>query len=77
MQNGKEWWKSKTVWFNVLMTMCTFIETNSAALRGMMGDKAMAYLLLIATFGNVALRFYTSLPIHPTPYDDGGEHENS
>ena len=75
MQNVKNWWQSKTIWFNVLMTLCAFVEANSAALRGIVGEQVMPYLLLTATFGNVVLRFYTSLPINTPPLDD--DHGNS
>ena len=75
MQNVKNWWHSKTIWFNVAMTLCAFVESNSAALRGIVGEQVMPYLLLTATIGNVVLRFYTSLPINTPPMDD--EHGHS
>jgi len=54
----KHWWKSKTVWFNIISTVL-------AVVQGIQGNAWIKpeYQVLIITIGNTFLRFLTSQPM--------------
>jgi hypothetical protein len=64
MQTSIKWYQSKTIWFNIIMTLLSVISV----LQGMEEFLEYAKLfLIITTVGNVILRvWFTSSSISPT-----------
>ena len=63
--NTIKWWESRTVWFNILMTILGVV----ASLQGVpVFDKYAQVLGLITVIGNVILRvWFTNSSISSTP----------
>lgn len=58
----KDWWKSKTVWFNVLA--CVVMVANLFGFGDFQPDPKVAEVMGTAiTIVNILLRFYTSRAI--------------
>lgn len=55
----KSWWKSKTVWWNILSTVLAIIQ-------GIQGNAWIPaeYQVLIVTIINTVLRFLTTQPVN-------------
>jgi len=56
----KPWWKSKTIWFNVIVAALAAAEASAAVLRPMLGEQTYPVLLFTLTMGNAALRVITT-----------------
>lgn len=64
--DGKQWWKSKTIWFNLLTGALTAaVALKDSALAS--DPKVQAGVALFITVGNVFLRIITDQPITNTP----------
>lgn len=61
--DSKAWWKSKTLWFNIL-AMVEILFQPSGALGHVLAPQEIG---AIVTGGNVLLRMFTSSPISGTP----------
>ncbi|RLC74623.1 MAG: hypothetical protein DRJ03_31650 [Chloroflexi bacterium] len=61
-ENGKEWWKSRTVWFNVL----AFIVAVAAEFgyTGELPDEWAVFVPAAVAIINLILRWLTKEPIH-------------
>jgi hypothetical protein len=59
----KKWYQSKTVWFNVVMTVLDLLAALSSS--PLLADRpdVLAVLTTIHGAGNVLLRFITDAPI--------------
>lgn len=57
--NGKPWWKSKTIGFNVLLG----VVLEVASLLGQEGVVTPETLALIMGIGNILLRIVTNKPV--------------
>jgi hypothetical protein len=58
--NGKPWWKSKTIWFNLICTGLFAAEVNFKVLEGLIPGAAYSALAFVLPVGNMLLRFITS-----------------
>lgn len=63
----KPWWKSKTLWFNALLSLLTVVEQYAAILKPALGESSTAILLFAATAGNAYLRAITTQAISVKP----------
>lgn len=59
-QSTKPWWKSKLVWFNVIVTMGTAAEASLHLLADYFDPRVYFVIILLVAGTNVALRFATS-----------------
>jgi hypothetical protein len=59
----KKWWKSKTLWLNVLLAAGTAAEANMGLLRDQFGPQAYLVIISVAAAANAFLRFVTSQPL--------------
>lgn len=58
----KKWYESKTVWFNVILTLVEVIALASDLHIG--GEAALLYLAFAQGVGNVVLRvWFTNKPV--------------
>lgn len=59
---GKKWYKSKTVWFNIITSVLTVVASlqNSPLVSD---PQIQAGVILFITIGNAVLRFITDEPI--------------
>ena len=57
--NAKSWLKSRTIIFNTL----TALVTLGTDLAGVLPDHWSAKILAVVAFGNIVLRFVTTLPV--------------
>lgn len=64
--NGKPWWKSKTLWFNVGIVLVA-IGQELAAAASMLSDAVQGtiqlFLALFVAVGNAILRIVTHEPL--------------
>ena len=58
---GKKWYESKTIWFNIVMTVLQVVNL----LISLTDDPRMtASLVAVQTIGNIVLRvWFTSVPV--------------
>lgn len=52
----KPWYKSKTIWFNVLAAMGAALETSLSIIQGSMKPEHYLALVVFVAGGNVILR---------------------
>ena len=57
----KAWWKSRTLWFNVMVAMLAAAETVFGVLQPIFGGKSFAALTFALTVGNAGLRVITTM----------------
>lgn len=55
----KAWYKSKTIWFNLLSASVPVLETYLALFTPLLGTTATTLYIAIVILGNIALRFVT------------------
>lgn len=60
-QNSKPWYKSKTVWINILTMIVALLTVPE--IGSVVPESAMPYILLITAYANIFLRFITDQPI--------------
>jgi hypothetical protein len=56
----KKWWKSKTIWFNVVVAGLTALEASFSLLQPLIVGDVYAYALTLLSIGNAALRVITT-----------------
>ena len=56
----KPWYKSKTIWFNIIVAMLAALEASSAMIQPFVKGDVYGYALLILTIGNAGLRIITT-----------------
>lgn len=63
----KPWWKSKTLWLNLLGVMLTagiaIAEANLASIKGLVSPAVYLYIAIGLAAANAGLRFITSQSI--------------
>lgn len=59
----KPWWKSKTLWFNILVAALLAVEMNLPNLQDFIEPEQYAYLLGAVNLINVVLRAVTKAPV--------------
>lgn len=60
----KQWYKSKTIWFNVLAVVAVALEANVGLLRDVLGHQHYAIYATFIAIGNGLLRLKTSKAIN-------------
>lgn len=63
MAEAKPWYKSKTLWFNGLVTALGFATTATPVFEHYMTPDAFGLATAGVAFGNAALRFMTHRPV--------------
>ena len=58
--NGKPWYKSKTLWFNLICTALFAAEVNFKVLEGLIPGAVYSALAFVLPVGNMILRFITT-----------------
>lgn len=56
----KPWYKSKTIWFNVLAAMGAALEASLSIIQGELNPNVYLSLVILVAGGNVILRFISS-----------------
>lgn len=56
----KPWYKSKVIWFNIIVAVLAAIEASAAMIQPFVQGNIYGYGLLILTAGNAGLRIITS-----------------
>ena len=56
----KPWYKSKTLWFNVLVAALVALEASASMIQPFLKGNVYGYGLLILTAGNAMLRIITT-----------------
>jgi len=56
----KAWFKSKTIWFNIIMSGLVTAEQSFPMLQAYLGESTYGVLLFTLTIGNVLLRSITT-----------------
>ena len=56
----KPWYKSKTLWFNVLVAALAALEASASMIKPFLKGNVYGYGLLILTAGNAMLRIITT-----------------
>ena len=55
-EHAKKWWKSKTLWFNVLVAVGTAIEASLSVVQGEFDPKVYLAIVGLVAGVNVVLR---------------------
>jgi hypothetical protein len=55
----KKWYKSKTLWFNLLSAIVPVLETQFTLFSGSFGESATQIYIVSIIVGNIMLRFVT------------------
>ena len=58
--DNKLWWKSKTLWFNVICAVLAALEANTGALQPFLPVNFYAILSVVLPVVNVVLRTITT-----------------
>lgn len=61
--NCKRWYRSRTLWFNLIVLMLAAAETQLQVLQGVLPGGLYAWLAFVMPIGNAALRFITTTAI--------------
>lgn len=59
----KKWYKSKTIIFNVLITVLLVAEQSFSLLQSVLGESVYGVVLFTLTIGNVILRTVTNTSV--------------
>ena len=59
----KKWYKSKTLWFNILVAMGTAIEASLTLVQGYFDPRVFLALIGLTAGVNVMLRFITTTAV--------------
>lgn len=62
-RSTKKWWKSKTLWFNVLVAIGTAAEASLGIIQGYFDPRIYFVLIGIVAGVNVVLRFISTQEI--------------
>lgn len=66
----KCWYRSRTLWFNLVVLMLAAAETQLQVLQGVLPGGLYAWLAFVLPIGNAALRFITTTAISVNPAKD-------
>jgi hypothetical protein len=58
--NCKRWYRSKTIWFNLIILMLAAAETQLNVLQGILPGGLYAWLAFVLPVGNAGLRFIST-----------------
>jgi hypothetical protein len=58
--NSKRWYRSKTLWFNLVVLMLAAAESQLNVLQTVLPGGLYAWLAFVLPVGNAALRFITT-----------------
>lgn len=66
---AKDWWRSRTLWFNAACLVAAAAEANLGVLRGVLPGGLYAWLAFVVPIGNALLRTvtYTALATRSSP----------
>lgn len=67
MPETKPFWKSKTLWFNLLAGVLMLVDQNAEFLQNILGENAYAWVAAVVAAGNAFLRALTNKPVAGTP----------
>lgn len=67
MPETKPFWKSKTLWFNLLAGILMVVDQNAEFIQNLLGENAYAWLAAVVAGGNAFLRVITKAPVSATP----------
>lgn len=56
---AKKWWRSKTLWFNIVSGVLLALESNMQLIQQAMGENVYLVMLLVNIVGNAVLRALT------------------
>jgi hypothetical protein len=59
----KKWYKSKTLWFNILVAMGTAVEASLTLVQGYFDPRVFLALIGLTAGVNVMLRFITTTAV--------------
>lgn len=59
----KPWYKSKTVWFNLVVSILAAAELNLKLMQPYIGVEFFQLISFVLIVGNAALRFISTQPI--------------
>lgn len=57
---SKKWWKSKTLWFNVLVAIGTAVEASLSVIQGNFDPRIYLAIVGVVSGVNVVLRFIST-----------------
>lgn len=57
---AKQWWKSKTLWFNAIIGGLAALEASANLIQPYLPGNVYGYGLMLLTVGNAALRIVTT-----------------
>jgi hypothetical protein len=60
---GKKWWKSKTLWLNVVSAGLLAVEASVGLIKDQFGAQSYLLLLALLAAANAGLRFMTTQAI--------------
>jgi hypothetical protein len=60
MSDSKKWWKSKTLWFNVLVAIGTAVEASLSVIQGHFDPRIYLGIVGLVAGVNVILRFIST-----------------
>jgi len=60
MSDSKKWWKSKTLWFNVLVAIGTAVEASLSVIQGNFDPRIYLGIVGLVAGVNVILRFIST-----------------
>lgn len=55
----KPWYKSKTIWFNIVLTFFAVLDTTINLLQPVLGEQTYPIILFVVSFFNLILRSVT------------------
>lgn len=56
----KKWWKSRVLWFNVLVAIGTAVEASLSLVQGYFDPRVFLVIIGLVSGVNVILRFMTT-----------------
>lgn len=59
----KHWWKSKTLWLNLIAAILIALESQFSLLQAVLPGNVYAWIATALTVANAALRVITTAPL--------------
>lgn len=56
----KKWWKSRVIWFNIIVASLVALEASFSALQGFLPADVYAIAVPVLAIGNAILRIVTT-----------------
>lgn len=63
LNETKPWWKSKTIWFNVIVILITALPGSLEHFRHLFSPSAYEVIVGVVALGNTVLRLMTAKPV--------------